>query len=162
MKSLFSDLEGLRISMEIEARGFAFYSQAHKQAKTEKHRELFLLLAQEETEHLAKFTKIFNQVNENKEANTEEYLFDWEASRYLTVLAENHVFPPAAEAKAKIAELKTTKDILLLALQAEKDSILFYDELAAHAKFPEAQRIFIVLRDEEKKHVVKLQEIIRI
>ena len=44
------------------------------------------------------------------------------------------------------------------AIQAEKDSILFYDELARHAKFEEARAIFLKLKAEEQKHIIKLRE----
>ncbi|SDL47863.1 Rubrerythrin [Dendrosporobacter quercicolus] len=47
-----------------------------------------------------------------------------------------------------------------MAIQAEKDSILFYDELAAKAKFEDARKIFAVLKSEEQTHVVKLREML--
>jgi rubrerythrin len=160
MENLFSDLEGLRIATDIEARGREFYRQAYEQATKPEQRELFLWLMNEEIHHLEAFTNIFNQVKERKEAHSAEYLYDPESSRYLTVLAEGHVFPPTAQAKQKIAELKTVAAILQTALQAEKDSVLFYDELAASAKFPDARKIFAALKAEEQKHVVKVREML--
>lgn len=158
---LFSDLEGLRIAIEIEDRGREFYSEAYKQAEKPEHKDLFLLLRDEEVQHHATFSKILDAVTANKEAHSEEYLFDPDTSRYLTVLAEEHVFPPKATAAAKIAELKSVSAILSLAMQAEKDSILFYDELAKNAKFEDAKNIFKVLKEEEQTHVVKLREMIK-
>ena len=98
--------------------------------------------------------------NPNKEAGSEEYLFDEDTSRYLTVLAEGHIFPTAKNATVKIAEATTVVEILRMAIQAEKDSILFYDELATHSKFPEAKKIFLILKAEEQTHVVKLRQIL--
>jgi len=158
---LFSDLEGLRIAMEIEARGRAFYTEAYKHAEKSEHKDLFLLLRDEEVQHLEKFTSIFEQVKTNKEAHTEEYLFDVDTSRYLTVLAEAHVFPKQEEAAAKIASLQSVAAILDVAMQAEKDSILFYDELARNAKFAEAKEVFQLLKEEEQTHVVKLRAMIK-
>lgn len=158
MENLFSDLEGLRISIEIETRGREFYRQAYQQATQPAHKALFLLLMNEEIQHQEKFTQIFNVVKARKEAHSEDYLFDPDTSRYLTVIAEHHVFPRPADAAARIAELKTIQAILSIAMQAEKDSILFYDELAAHAKFPEARNIFATLKAEEQTHVVKIRE----
>jgi len=156
---LFSDLEGLRIAMSIEASGRDFYQQAYEQATEESHRDLFQLLKSEEVGHYETFGKIFKQVQENKEAGSEEYLFDQETSRYLTVLAEGHIFPTGENAKVKIAEAATIVEILYMAIQAEKDSILFYDELANKSKFEEAKKIFTVLKAEEQTHVVKLRQI---
>lgn len=157
---LFSDLEGLRIAISIEASGRDFYQQACDQATDESHKNLFKLLKSEEVVHYETFSKIFQKVSENKEAGSEEYLFDEETSRYLTVLAEGHIFPTAKNAIVKIAEATTIVEILRMAIQAEKDSILFYDELATHSKFPEAKKIFMVLKAEEQTHVVKLRQIL--
>lgn len=157
---LFSDLEGLRIAMSIEASGRDFYQQAYLQAKEQSHKDLFSLLKREEVAHYDTFSTIFNQVKANKEAGSDEYLFDEETSRYLTILAEGHIFPTAENAGAKIAEAATIVEILYMAIQAEKDSILFYDELASKSKFPEAKKIFNVLKVEEQAHVVKLREIL--
>ncbi|WP_378957089.1 ferritin family protein [Pelosinus sp. sgz500959] len=157
---LFSDLEGLRIAMSIEAAGREFYQQACQQAKEESHKDLFRLLKREEISHYETFSEIFDQVKSNKEAGSDEYLFDEETSRYLTVLAEGHIFPIGEEAEVKIAEAATIVEILYMAVQAEKDSILFYDELASKSKFPEAKKIFTLLKAEEQTHVVKLRQIL--
>lgn len=157
---LFSDLEGLRIAMSIEASGRDFYQQAYEQAKEESHKNLFKLLKNEEIVHYETFSKIFRQVNENKEAGLEEYLFDPETSRYLTVLAEGHIFPTTENAEVKIAAATTIEEILHMAIQAEKDSILFYDELGNKSKFEDTQKIFRVLKAEEQTHVVKLRQIL--
>jgi len=157
---LFSDLEGLRIAMSIEASGRDFYQQAYEQAKEDSHRALFLLLKSEEVIHFETFSKIFTEIQQHKDAGSDEYLFDEETSRYLTVLAEGHVFPTAENSQVKIAEATTIEEILLMALQAEKDSILFYDELASKSKFTEAKKIFLLLKAEEQTHVVKLRQLL--
>lgn len=157
---LFSDLEGLRIAISIEASGRDFYQQAYDQATEKSHKDLFHLLKSEEVVHYETFSKIFAQISENKEAGSDEYLFDEDSSRYLTALAEGHIFPTAENAKVKLAEATTVVEILRMAIQAEKDSILFYDELATHSKFPEAKKIFTILKAEEQTHVVKLRQIL--
>lgn len=160
MENLFSDLEGLRIAIEIEARGQAFYRQAYEQAVHQEHKDLFLFLMNEELQHLEVFTQIFTAVSERKEAHSAEYLFDPDTYRYLTVLAESHIFPPESQAQHTVAELKSVKAILNTAMQAEKDSILLYDELSRNAKFEDARKIFARLKIEEQGHVVKLREMI--
>jgi rubrerythrin len=159
--NMFSDLEGLRIAMAMEARGRDFYDQAYKQSGNSEHKELFLWLKNEEIHHLAKFTALFKTIEGRKEAHTAEYLYDSEASRYLTVIAEEHVFPKTSYDAAKhVAGLTGIQAILQAAMQAEKDSVLFYDELAKQAKFPEAGETFRLLKNEEQTHVVKLREMI--
>lgn len=60
---------------------------------------------QEEEQHLDTFTKIFNIIEDRKEAHSADYLFDADSSRYLTVLAESHVFPQQDKVQSVIAEL---------------------------------------------------------
>ncbi|KAF1855290.1 hypothetical protein Lal_00001069 [Lupinus albus] len=158
VENTFSDLEGLRVAIEIEARGKAFYHQAYEQAVHQEHKDLFLFLMNEEAQHLELFTQIFTAVSERKEAHSTEYLFDPETYRYLTVLAESHIFPQESMAGEKIAELNSVRSILHTAMQAEKDSILLYDELSRNAKFDDARKIFARLKIEEQSHVVKLRE----
>ena len=71
---------------------------------------------------------------------------------------ESHVFPKVAESKAVIAELTTVQAILQRAMQAEKDSVLLYDEMSRHAKFEDSKKIFELLKAEEQTHVVKLRK----
>jgi rubrerythrin len=160
MENLYNDLEGLRIAVEIETRGREFYRQARENATNPQEQDMFLWLMNEEVRHEQAFRNMFNQLKDTKAAHSDEYLFDAEVSRYLTVLAELHVFPPAENAKQKVSELKSVKAVLELALQAEKDSVLFYDELANNAKFADARKIFAALKAEEQKHVVKVREMI--
>lgn len=160
MEKLFSDLEGLRMAMEIETRGREFYQKAADKAEKPEHRDLFILLRDEEKHHLETFTTMFLKIKETKEAHSDDYLFDTDTSRYLTVLVEEHIFPKKEKAAAKIDELQTIETILNAAIQAEKDSILFYDELAINSKFEDAKKIFLTLKAEEQTHVVKLREML--
>ena len=156
MGNLFSDLEGLRIAVDMEARGRDFYQKASEKAATKEHKALFLLLMNEETTHYNQFTQLYNKIKESKLSDSNDYLFDQETSKYLTVLAEPHIFPKDKAEKA-LPELKSIADILKAAIQDEKDAILFYDALAKCAKFEETRSIFNLLKAEEQTHVVKLR-----
>ncbi len=157
-KKEFSELDGLRIAIEIEKRGHAFYQQAYNQAQKDAHKELFLLLRDDETHHREKFEKIYNKFTENKSES--ELSFDGETAKYLSTFADNLVFPKEEDAAKAISEFKTFDAILSVAMQAEKDSVLFYDELANKSKSEDAKRIFAALKAEEQQHVVKLREMI--
>ena len=160
MSNLFSDLEGLRIAMEIEQIGAAFYQKASEHVNKPELKEALQFLTGEENKHFATFTALYEKIKNNKEYAGDEYLFDPEASRYLTVLAEGHIFPQQARVVTGIEELGSVEEILAIAVQAEKDSIMFFTELAAEAKFEETSKIFLALQAEEKGHLVKLRVII--
>lgn len=155
---LLNELDGLQVAIEIEKRGHEFYQQAYDQAQKDEHKELFLLLRDEETHHLEKFQKVFNKVQTTK---TEcEIPFEAETAAYLSTLAADPVFPKVEDASNEISKLKTIDAILAVAMQAEKDSILLYDELADKSKSDEARKVFAALKAEEQQHVVKLREMI--
>ncbi|BBB90823.1 MAG TPA: ferritin family protein [Methylomusa anaerophila] len=177
----FSDLEGLRMAVNMEKEGVEFYRQAQDRTSNPEHKLLFGFLMQEELNHAAKFESMYERLKQNKQAGDEEYLFDADVSRYLQTLVETHIFPrnnpfinepdiangvletgwqTQIPGQSNAGQL-TTKTILCLALQAEKDSILFYDEMMNNAKFPDAKQIFAELKAEEQSHVEKLQELIR-
>lgn len=176
----FSDLEGLRLAMEIENQGFEFYRVAHNRINNPKHKLVFSFLMQEESDHSVQFESIYKVLRQNKSASEEDYLYDPEVSRYLQILVEAHIFPqrdtfihdskiangvlqtgwkwqtPGQECPGQL----TTKAILRIALQAEKDAILFYDEMKNNAQFPETKQIFTELKAEEQSHVEKIQRLI--
>lgn len=177
----FSDLEGLRIAIDIEKNGFEFYQKAYERTSNLEHKLLLGFLMQEESNHAAQFQAIYEKLKQNKTASDGEYLYDAEVSRYLQVLVEALIFPqnnpfadnpelangvlesgwqrqtPGENATDKVS-LST---ILRIALQAEKDSILFYDEMVKNARFPEAKQIFATFKAEEQGHVEKIQAMIR-
>lgn len=161
MENLLSDLEGLRIAMNIEKRGFNFYQKAYSKFEDTQVKALFKMLMEEEREHLSIFTEYFHQIEACKEAHSAEYLFDPEASRYLTALVESHVFPKEQDADCIIIELATVGNIIKLALGAEKDSILLYDELAKCSKFETAKKVFLQLKGEEQRHVTEISQKIK-
>jgi rubrerythrin len=157
-KKIFNELDGLRIAIEIEKRGHEFYQQAYGHAQKDAHKELFLLLRDDENHHREKFEKLFDKVNGTKSEN--DLPFDEETSRYLFTFSDHLIFPQKEDAAPTIAGFKTFDAILSVALQAEKDSVLLYDELAVKSRSEEAKKIFAALKSEEQRHVVKLREMI--
>jgi len=177
----FSDLEGLRMAVNIEKKGVEFYREAYDRTSNPEHKLLFSFLMQEELNHAAKFESMYNTIKQNKQADSDDYLFEADVSRYLQILVETHVFPQqdllVNEPEIANGVLETgwqtqvpgqnhsnqltTKNILRIAFQAEKDSVLFYDEMMKNARFPEAKQVFAELKAEEQSHIEKLQELIR-
>jgi rubrerythrin len=158
MENLLSDLEGLKIAMDIERRGFNFYQKAYSKFNDSQAKVLLKTLMEEEQEHLSTFTEYFKQVEARKEAHSAEYLFDAEISKYLTVLVESHVFPAEQDVDQVVNELATLENIIKLALRAEKDSILLYEELAKCSKFEDAKTVFLKLKGEEQRHVTEISQ----
>ena len=161
METNMNDLEGLRIAMDIEARCYNFYKMAFEKFTDEKIKALFKMLMEEEDEHLKIFSKYFEELTTHKEAHDSEYLFDPDVAGYITVLAESHVFPSKEKAPQVLAKIDSSREVLALAMGAEKDSILLYTELIACSKFPQAREVFTKLKHEEQGHVRELSQKIK-
>jgi len=68
------------------------------------------------------------------------------------------VFTQKGEARRLATEIKTDADALKIGIQAEKDSILYYNEAAKNTRFDAGKRTFEQLAIEEKKHLKLLAE----
>ena len=117
-------------------------------------RNILLHLAQQEREHEAYFRGLKKDI---LISNYRIGKLDDEAVGYLSVLVDNDIFP--SNDKEFIEQFKTLKDVINSSKQAEKDSILFYMELARFAWDENAVNVLNSIAGEEKKHLVQLQEL---
>jgi|UniRef100_A0A7V3REM1 rubrerythrin len=131
--------ELLGVALKIEGSGYAFYSELASRSSG-KNKKLFQSLADQEREHAKIFEKI---VSESKENNGLEPLNE-EAVGYLRIFAETSIFPEIE--KGVPADLK---EALELALDVEKDSVVFYEELLKYV--PQKETVQKIV-EEEKKH----------
>ena len=88
MFHVFSDLEGIRIAMEMERRGESFYRRAAKVSRSPEAVELLLSLAGDEQTHRAEFEKLARGANA-----LSDDAYDDETNAYLTAIAAEVVFP---------------------------------------------------------------------
>lgn len=130
--------ELLGVALKIESSGYEFYTNLSN--RSTKNKELFKKLAEQERDHMKTFEKI---VVQSKEKSGSQPLNE-EAVGYLKVFAETSIFP---EIEQDIPE--DLKEALQIALDVEKDSVVFYEELAKYA--PQKETIQKII-DEEKKH----------
>jgi rubrerythrin len=79
-----------------------------------------------------------------------------EASLYLQAMADGHVFDVNKDISLQLSEKESVEEILKMAIQAEKDSIVFYlglkDFVPAEAGKEKVEDII----DEERGHIVVL------
>lgn len=104
---------------QIERNGARFYRKSAKSVKESNFQKLLNDLAQMEDEHEKIFIALHKDLTEKEKEAT---VFDpnGEAVLYLYALADTHVF-----FKKKI-DLSSMEEILKAAIEAEKDSIVFY------------------------------------
>ena len=153
----FNDLEALEISIQIEKRGEAFYTQAKALAPNAGSREMLEELAGQERDHAATFQAIYNELSKKNQGFDDSYLYEPEVSAYLRAIAESSVFPSDEHLAEVMEQLKDIREVLQIGIQAEKDSILYYTEMIMNARYVEAKNAFRRLLQEEKKHLIDLQ-----
>ena len=150
----FSGSELIDIAIGIEKDGVAFYDTMARSNKNAVTRDIFKYLADMEREHI----KIFQGMRD--EADTwqmpEAYVQEYDA--YLRALVDNAIF-----SQQKITGHLATKadnyiQALELAIAAEKDSILFYNEMKEIVSKRSQETINKIIM-EEKSHLKKLSEL---
>ncbi|ABR30458.1 ferritin [Thermosipho melanesiensis] len=134
--------ELLGVALKIEGAGYSYYTKLAN-ISTGKLKELFVELANEEREHAKIFEEILKSFEENQTLSLNE-----EEIGYLKAFADDIIFP-----KLSIKVPQSVKEALKLAIEVEKDSIIFYTDIKALIPNKEA---FEKIIEEEKKHMKKL------
>lgn len=121
----FNAFEIFEIAEQIERNGVKFYRKAAKSISDRSLRRALLELADMEAEHEQTFADMRKRLSDERR---ELRLFDPEneAALYLQAMADGHVFDLRKDPAESLTGAETTEDILKWAIEAEKDSIVFY------------------------------------
>jgi rubrerythrin len=139
--------ELLSIALNIEAEGYAFYSKLASVQADEPSKKLFQNLAQQEREHQEIFKKLIGEFSE-MDSSKDNWVSE-EVAGYLKSYANMSIFPTMTKLKNM-----NPGEALKLAVEVEKDSILFYSELLPYAG-NEKETIKKII-SEEKRHLMDL------
>ncbi|MGM0446300.1 MAG: ferritin-like domain-containing protein [Bacillota bacterium] len=150
-KNQFNVFEMLEMAKEIEKRGFELYTQQAQKAADFELKELFNKLASDENEHYNTFDKLEKQYKGMKNSDY-SYLEDREVNSYLRSLVEYEIFP---KGEKKQLEGLGIDEVLEIAIKAEKDTILLYQELIPYND-EKTKEVLYKLIEEEKGHYVDL------
>ena len=153
---MFSGSELLRVAVNIERNGIAFYGTLAEMAQDPRTKGTFQNLAQMEVEHEKTFQGILDGADKYEpfEAYAEEYAL------YMQALADSAVF---ADDKTAVEMAKRTAgpaEAFQLGIQAEKDSILFYAEMRRVTKGRESGVLDHII-EEEKAHLLLLRDMLK-
>ncbi len=151
----FNATEVFRIALEIKDRCMAFYEKAQGVIQDSEVRELFETLVREEREHKAKIESLKAKVPADGWAPPVSDP-DEELDLYIKMMADQHVLNPARDLDARLAEVKTTQDALKLALQFEKDSVIFFLGMQEATCEGKDRDLLGILIKEEQDHVRRL------
>lgn len=153
MFHVFSDLEGIRIAVEMEKRGESFYRRAAKVSRSADTVSMLISLADDEQRHQAEFERLYRTA---AETGMSDQAYDDETNAYLTAIAAEVVFPRGLMG-LKDAGFENPAAVLTHAIASEKDSILFYSEMQDRTPDAQAAAIFAEIIRQEKGHMFRLQ-----
>lgn len=148
--------EVFEMAAQIERNGGTFYRTAAK--NNDEGRDLLIELAEAEDQHLALFNRMREEYG-TKDGAHDDLDPDGQASLYLQAMANGHVFDLTNNDPAKhLKGDETFRQIIEIALQAEKDSIAFF--VGLRELVPEAlgkDDIYLLIK-EEMQHITWLNE----
>jgi len=154
----FSAEEILEIAIQAERQGAAFYERLATSAQDERVKEECRRLAEFEREHEKTFRRLLGQRNVQRALDSLQpgQLSD-QHQQYLSALVDSNMLPDEEAARQLAEEAKSEVEAINIALQMEKNTILFYQELQ-NLLGTEAGVLQIIL-DEERSHVYQLNEL---
>ena len=121
----FNADEIFEMAEEIERQGARFYSEASKMAPTEEMKKFFLELTEMEAKHLKIFADMRKELSE-EEKTTTTYDPDNEAALYLKTMADAKGWEGRISPTQKLTGKEPMKEVIEIALNAEKESVVFY------------------------------------
>ncbi len=145
----------LEIAVEIERNGQKFYKKAAGIVKDSKTKQFLTELADMEKEHEETFRKMMEDLPENE---TKVLDPDNEASRYLQAMADGNIFDVKKDLSMMLEGRESAEQIFKIAIQAEKDSIIYYIGLEDFMVDEEDKRKVDKIIEEERSHIMALYE----
>ena len=125
---IFNAKEVFDIAIQIERNGADFYREAMTIADNPDARAQLKDLAEMEDTHIEVFTNLKDSLVD-KNMTAEWFDPDGEAAAYLKVIAGKIIFDMSKDTTEVLPKHASMRDILEIALQMEKDSVLYYTGL---------------------------------
>ena len=150
----FTPAELYNIAISVERRGAAFYDTLARTCTSEGMKQAFLTLAAMEHQHIQTFQKLLAAAPSgfSEGVDNEEY------GAYFQALVESSVFNDDLATSELVTKVDTDSEAIEIGMGAEKDSILFYEQLRDIVAGNAADDIARII-SEEKAHLRKLAEI---
>ena len=156
MSMFFNEIEAARIAQTMETNGLAFYQRAAAKTKTADVRGLFLQLADDEKKHLATFEELEGLLRKRGTATAVDD--EAELAAYIDKLLQTQVFGSKGDVARLCDEAASDAEAMAVGMKAERDSILFYQEMLDFVGSIEARDAFSWIVKEERQHLRTLGE----
>ncbi|HBJ81942.1 ferritin family protein [Pseudothermotoga sp.] len=157
---MFNIDEIFEIAEQIERNGVIFYTRAAEKFSEYTKKSVFLNLADMERKHEKRFHEMRLEVA-GKEREISQFLDpQGEAIQYLRSIANSKVFDLISDPETKFKNVQSISDLLRVAIDIEKDSIIFYLGIkeAVNEKLGK-EKIDLIVK-EEMQHVATLTDLL--
>jgi len=150
--------EILQIAIETERQGAVFYERLATSAQDQRVKEECQRLVAFEREHEKTFRRLLGQRDVQRALDSLQpgQLSD-EYQQYLSALIDSNMLPDEETAQRLAEEAESEVAAINIALQMEKNTILFYQEL--QNLLGEQAGVLQTILDEERSHVYELNEL---
>jgi rubrerythrin len=155
MSITFNASEILEMAIEIERNGQKFYKKAAQTIGSPDIKRFLLDLADMELKHERIFREMKEQITEKEAAVFDP---DNEALLYLQTMADGNVFDLKTDLSKKLTGKQTVEQIFKMAIQIEKDSIVYYIGLEEYVDQKEDKEKVDRIIDEERGHIIALYQ----
>ncbi len=125
MAITFNADEIFEMAVEIERQGSAFYSEASEKAQTEDMKKFFKEMAAMENNHVHTFSEMRKELTDTEKTET-SYDPQNEAILYLQTMADAKGWEGRISPAKKFTGDESVKEVIEIALNAEKESVVFY------------------------------------
>ncbi len=157
MSITFNAFEIFEMAEQIERNGVKFYRKAAKHVTDSNTKQMLLELAAMEVEHEQIFTDMRKQIS-HKQRELITFDPENEAALYLQAMANGHVFDLNKDPAEQLTGRENVVDILKMAIEAEKDSIVFYLGLKDFVPAQAGRKKVEDIITEEQSHIVILSQ----
>jgi rubrerythrin len=155
MSTFFSGDEVIRIAVKTEETGYKFYKLAYSNTKSDRLKNIFNYLAEQELKHKEIFLSFKGLIKELPQGVP----VDWdELDLYIKALTDSSFFLGEDKNINLASKATDDKEAIDFAIGFEKDTMLYFYQIRDLLKNPEKPIIDKVI-NEEKEHIKKLLEI---
>jgi rubrerythrin len=143
---MFTLAELFDLGIRIEKNGEKFYRDALKQAWSKPIADLLGRLADEEVKHVDFFVKRMDALKQKRE----NPFLDEMSTSMLKDIVGDQTF---SLKETDVSTLRSADELVALAIEFEKDTILFYEMIGSFMTDDEARRELKEVIEEEERHV---------
>lgn len=151
----FNAAEVFKVGVKIEENGKAFYEKALRVVDNPEIKKLFEELAREEVGHKRKFEELLAQLPP-RAAEATVWDPQNETDLYIKMMADQHVFVGGESIETLVSRLRDVKDALKLAINFEKDSVIFFLTVQDATDETKGREFIGQLVKEEQEHLRRL------